>query len=252
MLQTRLNYIIELINHMTIVHDNHETDKLLQSLVAVRKPIVVSFINTHGLNLAWADQKVAELFRGSDILLRDGIGISLLMRLSGMDPGINMNGTDFIPIIIQVFSRRRVALCGTDTKYLKSAAAAVRKLGGEVVLTVNGFAEYEIYTREISSANADLVILGMGMPKQEKIASILVKELPNASVIVNGGAILDFLADRFPRAPVAWRRIGLEWLFRILQEPRRLWRRYVLGGICLGLIAAPVVLLCRYRRSRRK
>jgi exopolysaccharide biosynthesis WecB/TagA/CpsF family protein len=73
--------------------------------------------------------------------------------------------------------------------------------------------------------------LAMGNPKQELVARIIASSVRSPVVIVNGGAVADFLAGRFERAPLWVRRARLEWVFRLLQEPRRLWRRYLLGGV---------------------
>ncbi len=85
------------------------------------------------------------------------------------------------------------------------------------------------------------------MPKQEFVAAELVKYLDrrHPCLILNGGAILDFLADRFPRAPHTLRRFRLEWLFRLFLEPGRLWRRYILGGLIFSTRLARVAWVCR-------
>ena len=79
------------------------------------------------------------------------------------------------------------------------------------------------------------------MPKQKLLAEMLAKRLEGPILIVNGGAILDFMAGRFQRAPTLLRRLGLEWSYRLWLEPRRLWRRYVIGNAVFmaraGLIA---------------
>src|SRR5690606_40821841 len=74
-----------------------------------------------------------------------------------------------------------------------------------------------------------IIVLAMGMPKQEQVAVQLRDALNTPALLICGGAILDFAAERFPRAPLWMRRFGLEWLFRLLLEPRRLFKRYALG-----------------------
>jgi hypothetical protein len=70
----------------------------------------------------------------------------------------------------------------------------------------------------------------MGMPRQEEVAIALRAALGFPCLIVCGGAIIDFLGGKVPRAPVWMRRCGLEWAFRLGREPRRLWNRYVHGN----------------------
>jgi exopolysaccharide biosynthesis WecB/TagA/CpsF family protein len=86
----------------------------------------------------------------------------------------------------------------------------------------------------------------MGMPKQELLSATIARELPGPMLIVNGGAILDFLAHRVPRAPRVMRNLGLEWLFRLLIEPTRLWRRYLIGNLVFLWRTLQVV---QYRRA---
>lgn len=205
-------------------------EQLLQSFTSVTKPTVVSFVNAHALNIAWENAAFAANLTGSDIVLRDGIGVSVLMRFLKMNTGVNMNGTDLIPEIVPHFAGKKVAICGTAEPYLTKAAEKVQEMGGNVVLIMDGFQAHEEYVKHVSESAPDLVILGMGMPKQEAVSMLLAEHLKQPVVIVNGGAILDFWANRFPRAPRIWQALRLEWLFRMLLEPRRLWRRYLLGG----------------------
>lgn len=207
-----------------------ERKALLASFAAVHKPFVVSFVNAHALNLAWNDPEFAKNLYRSDVLLKDGIGVSLLTRGLGINSGINMNGTDFIPEIAVAVKGKRIAVLGTQEPYLTLAANKIRELGGNVVLTVDGFQPHASYFNVVRDAAPEVVILGMGMPKQEAVSMLLADALETPTLIVNGGAILDFWANRFPRAPLAWQKLRLEWLFRMLQEPGRLWKRYTLGG----------------------
>jgi N-acetylglucosaminyldiphosphoundecaprenol N-acetyl-beta-D-mannosaminyltransferase len=96
--------------------------------------------------------------------------------------------------------------------------------------------------REIAEAKTDLLVVGLGKPRQELwLRQQAVHS--EARVAVAFGAAADFLAGTSTRAPQAWRRVGLEWLYRLLREPVRLWRRYLVQG--------PVALwrLLRYSRS---
>ena len=75
-----------------------------------------------------------------------------------------------------------------------------------------------------------LIVLGMGMPRQEQVARELRATLDHPCLIVCGGAIIDFLGGKTSRAPRWMRGAGLEWLFRLALEPRRLFKRYVIGN----------------------
>lgn len=165
----------------------------------------------------------------SDLLLRDGLGVQLGLRAFGRTPGLNMDGTDFIPRLARSYSGRRIALFGTRSPWLLTAKQRLEHEGLEVVACHHGFAPADTYGDLAREAKPELVILGMGMPKQEDVAIRLREQLSAPVLIVNGGAILDFLGGKVPRAPQVMRRSGTEWAYRLYREPRRLARRYVIG-----------------------
>lgn len=238
-----------LLDKMTIVRTKDEQEILLGRLQKVERPTIVSFINAHAANLAWRCPEFCATLAGSAIVLRDGIGMSVMLRLLGRDSGANMNGTDLIPLVTSAFRGKRVALCGTREPYLAQAQQKAAALGADVVITMDGFRESSAYVAAMQDIRPDLIVLGMGMPKQEYVSLMLAEQLTHPCVIVNGGAILDFWANRFRRAPQLWQRLRMEWLFRMLQEPRRLWRRYILGGFSF---ARHIVQLRAYTKSRQK
>ena len=232
---SRVEDACRVIKNIKPIANNDERKLLLGSLAAAHKSLVVSFVNAHAFNLAWNSPSFAKTLYLSDVLLKDGVGISLFTKALGINSGINMNGTDFIPEITAAFAGRRVAVFGTKEPYLSLAVSKIKALGAEVVLTLDGFQPSTLYVSSLKECAADLVILGMGMPKQEEVSMLIAEHATTPVVIINGGAILDFWANRFPRAPRIWQKMRLEWLFRMLLEPRRLWKRYILGGFAFAI-----------------
>ncbi|WP_439394130.1 WecB/TagA/CpsF family glycosyltransferase [Bradyrhizobium sp. PMVTL-01] len=215
-------------------------------------PAIVSFLNAHAVNLCCRNSDFNSALLGSHVLLRDGVGVEMIMRAAGLRPGINNNGTDFIPKLLRSRPGARVAVIGTEEPWLSTACARIEELGARVVVAIDGFQQLTSYVHKIRESTPDFVVLGMGMPKQEFVAAELVKQLDRqACLILNGGAILDFLADRFPRAPHLLRRFRMEWLFRLLLEPRRLGRRYILGGVIFSARIARVAWICRGDRKAK-
>ena len=82
----------------------------------------------------------------------------------------------------------------------------------------------------INHSNPDLLWIGMTAPKQEKWAYTHLNRLDVHCHIGTIGAVFDFFAGTVKRAPERWQRAGLEWLYRLLSEPRRMWRRYFIGN----------------------
>jgi exopolysaccharide biosynthesis WecB/TagA/CpsF family protein len=214
------------------VPNEKDDAELLRRLSQPTRPTVLAFVNAHAMNSAVHDADFFASLMSADILLRDGSGMSTLFKMLNIPPGQNLNGTDFIPRLIAQFNGRAVALLGTQEPYLTRAVRAVREtLGrGTRAAKANGFMPPHYYLALVRAHQSELIVLGMGMPKQEEVACALRAELTHPCLIVCGGAIIDFLGERMPRAPVWMRRLGLEWVYRLAQEPARLFRRYVLGN----------------------
>jgi exopolysaccharide biosynthesis WecB/TagA/CpsF family protein len=227
-----------LLSRLDLICDAGAESALLDRLAHPSRPFVLSFLNQHGFNLAWSNPAFCQTLMDADVLLRDGVGISACLKIIGQEPGENMNGTDLIPRIAARFEDRRVMLIGTVEPWLERAATLLKERGCDVVAQLDGFQTEAVYVDAVRAARPDLVILGMGMPKQERVAAELAKALDYPALIVNGGAIIDFLGGRVERAPQWVRAARMEWGFRLVQEPRRMFGRYVIGGFTfLGRIA---------------
>lgn len=219
-----------IIRRINVVDDLADEVGLIMRVARTDRPCVLSFVNQHVVNLAWRSSTFAASLHSSDVLLRDGIGLEVCLACLNKSAGRNMNGTDFIPRLAAAFAGRRVALFGTVAPWTSRAATALGTLGCEVVAVIDGFQPMETYVVEVNRTRPALVILAMGNPKQEQVAAMIAASTQAPMTIVNGGAIADFLAQRFRRAPRWLRQLRGEWLFRMMLEPGRLWRRYILGG----------------------
>ncbi|ANI15371.1 MULTISPECIES: WecB/TagA/CpsF family glycosyltransferase [Pseudomonas] len=224
------NHWRAILGKLRVVASPGEEQRLLEALSAPGASAVLGFVNAHAMNLMADDIEFYRALSAADVLLRDGSGMAILFRRAGLEPGLNMNGTDLIPKLLAAFAGRRVALWGTEEPYLGKAAQQCQALYGVQVVSVqHGFAEAGTYLALARQTQPELVLLGMGMPRQEAIAARLAAS-GQPCLIVCGGAILDFLGGKVSRAPGWLRRLGCEWLFRLLREPRRLFARYVLGN----------------------
>ncbi len=248
----RESVIGQLLARLHVVDSPASRIALIAKLVDNPVLRVVSFLNAHAVNLAYSDGSFENALTSSDLLLRDGIGIKIACWLARRQPGLNLNGTDFIPELISAFGEQSIMLCGSRNETVNAAAMALNQAGVRDIFTLNGFESDEIYVRAIRAKKPDLVVLGLGMPKQELLAQKLKTVCASAGIvctIVNGGAIVDFMADRIRRAPLWMRHLGLEWLFRLIQEPRRLAHRYIVGNP-IFLARAATGLLARVPRDQ--
>jgi exopolysaccharide biosynthesis WecB/TagA/CpsF family protein len=224
--------------------------QLLDSLARPTEPLVLAFVNAHAMNSAAASEDFFNALMTADLVVRDGIGMAILLRLLNQAPGLNLNGTDLIPKVMARYAGRSIALFGTQDPYLTRARELVetRIAPASHCVAAHGFLETSAYLQLAAQHRPSLIVLGMGMPRQEEVAAVLRSALGYPCLIVCGGAIIDFLGNKTSRAPALMRRTGLEWAYRLALEPRRLFRRYLLGNPVF--IARSLRLAAQSRRQR--
>jgi exopolysaccharide biosynthesis WecB/TagA/CpsF family protein len=210
-------------------------------------PSLVAYANAHTLNLAHGSSSFRDLLRRTDLVLNDGSGVAIAARLQRKPFPDNLNGTDFNPRVLElaVSAGWPVFFLGARPGVSDRAAAALGALipGLEVAGAHNGYFDSDDDVVErIRSSGARLLMVGMGNPLQEKwLADHL--ESTGASVGVGVGAFFDFFSGEVPRAPSWMKRGGIEWVYRLAQEPGRMWWRYVLGNpLFLGRVVRERIL----------
>jgi exopolysaccharide biosynthesis WecB/TagA/CpsF family protein len=222
----------QLVRAMARVHTPGGEHQLLDWLLRPSEPRVLAFVNAHAMNLVVQSEPFFHSLLSADVVVRDGIGLAMLMQLLNQPAGQNLNGTDLIPKLLERANGRPIALFGTQDPWLSQARQAVgeRLAPQSPCVIANGFLDVREYIKLAVRHRPAVIVLGMGMPRQEEVAILLKSALNYPCLIVCGGAIIDFMGGKVPRAPEWMRKSGLEWAFRLGREPRRLWNRYVHGN----------------------
>ena len=222
----------QLLRSMARVHTPRGEEQLLEWLLRPGEARVLAFVNAHAMNMVATSAPYYEALMSADVVVRDGMGMSLLMELCNQTPGQNLNGTDLIPKVLARANGTPVALFGTCEPWLMQAqqVVAARLAPDSACVVADGFRPLQDYIRIAARHRPRVIVLGMGMPRQEQVALALRAALGSPCLIVCGGTVIDFLGGRVPRAPRWARLAGLEWAFRLAVEPRRLWQRYVQGN----------------------
>lgn len=195
------------------------------------------FVHAHALNLARFDQEYAATLAQADALLPDGIGIRLAARMLGIAMRDNVNGTDLFPLLCREAAQQGVpiVLIGGGPGVAAECARRVREANPalEIPLARTGFfntaAEITAAVEQVRVIGRCVVLVGMGSPRQERWAWEQLRTCAGATVLTVGG-LFDFYSGRVRRAPIFWREAGMEWAYRLLQEPRRLAKRYLVGN----------------------
>lgn len=195
------------------------------------------FLNAHCFNLAQKNDKYFEALQSSDYLLNDGVGISIAGRLKGLKFPDNLNGTDFIPLVIKegYLNNKTFYLLGTKDQVLGRAKINLEDKfpGIKIIGMHNGFfsdKESEDIINDINRLKVDVLIVGMGCPQQEMWIHNNKSKMAEVQLFIAGGAILDFLSGAVSRAPQWMRKFKMEWIYRLCLEPRRMWKRYIIGN----------------------
>jgi N-acetylglucosaminyldiphosphoundecaprenol N-acetyl-beta-D-mannosaminyltransferase len=191
----------------------------------------------------------------ADLCLADGMPIVWASRLLGSSIPEKVSGSDLVVPLARLAAERRwrmYLLGGGPGVAAEAGEKLARELGVEVVGTDSPLVRSDGGTdhpdqllKRLRAARPALLLVALGAPKQELWIDRFAGELRPAVAIAVGGS-LDFIAGRVKRAPPWMSRAGLEWLFRLAQEPRRMWRRYLLED---PMFAAIVV---RSRRAARR
>lgn len=209
---------------------------------------MLAYVNAHTLNLAVRDHDLWGALNRSALVMNDGLGVSLAARMRGERFPENLNGSDFTIQLLElaVVSGWGVFLLGGEPGVAETAAdRLVERINGlPIVGTCHGFTgeSDDLLAQRVRDAGAEMLIVAFGSPRQETWIDHNL-EATGALVGVGVGAFLDFSAGKVVRAPRWMNILGMEWCFRLLQEPRRLWRRYIVGN--------PLFLLRAWRDRNR-
>ena len=197
----------------------------------------IYFINAHCVNTAAKNAQYQSVLHEEGVLLfADGIGMRLASRVADCQLVDNVNGTDLFPVLCQDAANTGVtlALLGARPGIAQRCADNMRKQfpNLKIVFIHDGYfntaSESEII-KSINDSKAHILFVAMGVPMQEFWVDRSAEKL-NVPIILGVGALFDFYSGEMPRAPIQMRKLGLEWLFRLILEPRRLFVRYVLGN----------------------
>jgi len=211
----------------------------LTDLVKPKQQMLVNTINSHSYCVTKRDVFFAEALRSSDLLFPDGVGIVLAARILRSERICRIAGADLHQYLLEALnsSSGRVFYLGSTDSVLKMIKERINREYPNV--TFGGYSPpYKlVFSCEddnamitaINSFHPHVLFIGMTAPKQEKWAYAN-REAINAGIIASVGAVFDFYAGTVQRAPSWMINLGLEWFYRLVKEPRRMWRRYLIGN----------------------
>lgn len=204
----------------------------VRTAVVHRCRTTVLYVNVHCLNVAEHDEAYLSTLLRADIVYCDGTGVRLGARLAGQRIPERMTGADWIVDLCRLAVREDFSfyLFGDRPLVVDCAARVLRRAhpGLRIVGTSPGYDVSDRVVQEINATQPDILLVGMGTPGQERWIAVN-REALDVPVVWAVGALFGFVSGTIPRGPHWMTAHGLEWLCRLAAEPRKLWRRYLIG-----------------------
>ena len=232
-----------------------EATSLIMRWAQARNPRYVCIANVHMAMEAYDAPKFADLVNRADLVTADGMPLVWALKRLGIRNAQRVCGPDLMPHVLRAAAAGGLPIGlygGASPGFLDRLLEVVRQEFPDLqVAYANSPPFNELTTEEdaevvehIKASGARVLFVGLGCPKQEKWMAAHMDRLD--CTMLGVGAAFDFLAGIKPMAPIWMRRFGLEWLYRLANEPRRLWKRYLKQNP--RFIALIIMQLARLRR----
>jgi N-acetylglucosaminyldiphosphoundecaprenol N-acetyl-beta-D-mannosaminyltransferase len=190
-------------------------------------------VNVHAMNLLFANPDFFAVMNTADHVFCDGEGVRRAVNFRGGSIPCRITYADWMKVFLPWVAERgfRIFFLGAKPEVIEKAVANCRKFYPllKIVGFSDGFCDTNTVLEQMNEKNTQILLTGMGMPKQELWIRKHRQDL-SCNVFLSGGAVFDYLSGTVSRAPSFMCNNCLEWLYRLLIEPRRMFSRYVIGN----------------------
>ena len=238
---------VDVLGHRVDRLDLEATAMRCRDAVIARKRSHHVSLNAAKVVLARDDERLARILNAAPLVNADGQSIVWASRLLGVPLPERVAGIDLMFRLLAIAEDEgfRVYFLGSRPEVLATAVARIRVRYPRLVIAGHHHGYFEAaetgaVCADVNASNADMLFVAMSSPKKEYWVEEAGPTL-EVPLIVGVGGSLDVVAGKVSRAPSWMQRVGLEWFFRLLQEPRRMWRRYTVTNVrFIALVASAV------------
>lgn len=227
----------------------------IDATIARRQRLLTGVVNAAKVVNMRRDPELRRAVLAADLIVADGMAIVWAARLLGLAVPERVPGIDLMERLLERGNEKgyRVFCLGAKEKVLQTVMNKIRSEnpGVELVGGRDGYfseSDEPEVAAQIEAARPDLLFVAMSSPKKELFLERWAERM-GVPVCHGVGGAFDVLAGVVRRAPPAWQRLGLEWLYRVVQEPRRMWRRYLVTNTIFCAMLTRDLLRNRGRRS---
>lgn len=221
---------------------------VLRKQIEKREPIQIGVVNAAKVVNMHRDNSLREDVLSSDLILADGAAVVLASVLLRKPLPERVTGIDLMYELFQQGKNLgyRVYCLGATEVVSKTIEDKIKSDYPGLILAGrhNGYftsEEEETIANDIAQSNSDILLVAMTSPKKENFLARW-SDTINVPICHGVGGSFDVMAGKVKRAPVLWQKLGMEWLFRVIQEPRRMWKRYlVTNTIFMWLLVKELV-----------
>lgn len=234
---SRVKFLNTEIDNLTMDESIRAIDKLVQN----RKPSYVVTPNVDHIVKLDSDEEFRNVYKNADLILTDGMPLIWISKLKKTPIKEKVSGSDLFPKVCELAAQKgyRVFLLGAADGVAAKAAKNLQEKYENLRIAGTyspkyGFEkdkkEIEKIISIVKLAKPDILAVGLGAPKQEKFIYKF-KDKLNVPVSLAIGASIDFEAGNIERAPRWMQKCGLEWLYRLCKEPKRMYKRYLIDDL---------------------
>ena len=230
------NKRITILNTTIDVLNVQETIKLVEEYVKQKEPLHLMGVNADKINELNENEKLKQIVNSCGIINADGASVIKASRYLGKPLPERVAGIDLMQSLVKLSEEKgySVYLLGAKQEVVEKTAEVLKKQHQRLNLVGfhNGYFKEEDWTSisaELKLHNPDFVFVGITSPMKEYLIEFLQND-GNKSVFMGVGGSFDVISGNIPRAPLWMQKSGLEWLFRVMQEPKRLFKRYFVGN----------------------
>jgi exopolysaccharide biosynthesis WecB/TagA/CpsF family protein len=233
----------------TLLTDPEDVKKKVLSAIVGEKSLLLTYFNQNCFNIYFKSDAYKKIIDSRFQIYQADLGIFLSLKFLINKKIKKIDATLMNQLIMSELIRRKIPLTIVGGNFSERfILEKTTQSGINLVKYHSGFfsvSQTEKVIKCVGNSSSRVFIIGMGVPRQEIFAHLLSQEL-NSKVIICVGNFLEFYFETKKRAPVFLRKIGLEWLHRLLLEPKRLWKRYIIG------IPIFIIQIVRLKYQRKK
>jgi N-acetylglucosaminyldiphosphoundecaprenol N-acetyl-beta-D-mannosaminyltransferase len=215
--------------------DYYTLEESILTAIQNKQKINILYVNFFSVNLTKKDSIFRDIINSADIVFPDGVGIwmaSKMIKANSFNKSFNLTDNGFQ--LLQFFTKNNLSvfLFGNKQEIIEQAELQIHKREPNIIISgsLNGYTNKtdDELVETINSSSPDVILVGLGTPKQEEWIYTNKQKL-NSKIIISVGDLFGLYAGKKKRGPKILQRMGLEWLVRLIIQPSNYYKRYILG-----------------------